>query len=697
MVNSKILLVLLFCLSSFAFSQEEKRLALVIGNAEYIKGELNNPVNDANLMANTLDSLGFEVLLKTNLKQRADLYGAIREFGEKREDYSVGLVYYAGHGIQVDDQNYILPTHEEFNSENDVIDFGVSVQLIMRYLKNRSNEVNILILDACRDNPFESSWAKTRSTASRGLAKIPPPTGSLIAFSTDSGQTAPDGEGENSLYTLSLAKNMMLEQTSIDQVFRNVRSEVFQKTNGEQRPVEATQLTGKEFYLNPKEFTSLFQQVDDFILSENNDNFYAGLSLVENIINNSKDITDINKAIVYKARLYTALGQLNEAEGLYKSLLNDDPFNAIALSYYGLYNSFIEDYKTAIKYNTKAIELSPQTAKYYLDRTTPYEELQMYSEAEADYLKAIELEPKEEDYYLGLGNFYKDYLDEPEKAITQYLKILEFNPKFFAAYNNLGTAFMYKLQNNEKAEEYFLKAIEIDSTQHYPYRNLGELNVIKENYLKAIEYHSKAIELAPEESGLYYLRTTPYEELQMYLEAEADYLKAIELFSENEDYYRYLANFYTDYLNEPEKAIAQYLKLLEVNPKNTDAYNNIGVIYETDLKNLEKAQEYYLKTIEIDSLYSLGYKNVGDLNFKKEEYLKAIEYYSKTIELDPKVDWYYYMRTIPYLKLGMYSEAEADYLKAIELGPNEEDYYLNLGNLYKDYLDEPEKSYYPIS
>ena len=104
MVNSKILLVLLFCVSSFAFSQEEKRLALVIGNAEYIKGELNNPVNDANLMANTLDSLGFEVLLKTNLKQRADLYDAIREFGEKREDYSVGLVYYAGHGIQVDDQ-----------------------------------------------------------------------------------------------------------------------------------------------------------------------------------------------------------------------------------------------------------------------------------------------------------------------------------------------------------------------------------------------------------------------------------------------------------------------------------------------------------------------------------------------------------------------------------------------------------------
>ena len=81
----------------------------------------------------------------------------------------------------------------------------------MRYLKAQTNEVNILILDACRDNPFESNWNSTRSLKGSGLAKIPPPTGSLIAFSTDSGQTAPDGDGENSIYTISLAKNMLLK------------------------------------------------------------------------------------------------------------------------------------------------------------------------------------------------------------------------------------------------------------------------------------------------------------------------------------------------------------------------------------------------------------------------------------------------------------------------------------------------------
>ena len=114
----------------------------------------------------------------------------------------------------------------------------------------QSNEVNILILDACRDNPFKSNWEQTRSYSggsetNKGLAKIPPPTGSLIAFSTDAGNTALDGNGENSDYTISLSKNMLLEDTSIDQVFRNVRADVLKLSGGGQRPIEYSQLTGK--------------------------------------------------------------------------------------------------------------------------------------------------------------------------------------------------------------------------------------------------------------------------------------------------------------------------------------------------------------------------------------------------------------------------------------------------------------------
>ena len=104
-----------------------------------------------------------------------------------------------------------MPTKEEFNSEQEVELFGVNVQDILSYLTAQSNEVNILILDACRDNPFKSNWEQTRSYSggsktNKGLAKIPPPTGSLIAFSTDAGNTAPDGNGENSDYTISLSK-----------------------------------------------------------------------------------------------------------------------------------------------------------------------------------------------------------------------------------------------------------------------------------------------------------------------------------------------------------------------------------------------------------------------------------------------------------------------------------------------------------
>ena len=246
----KILFIFYLLVSFSVSSQEEKRLALVIGNSNYEKGELKNPVNDARLIASTLDSLDFDVILKENLATKRDMTSAIREFGTKRSEYDVAFIYYAGHGIQVDDENFLLPTKEVFEEEFDVMDYGVSVQNIMRYLKAQTNEVNILVLDACRDNPFESSWNKTRSLKGKGLAKIPPPTGSLIAFSTDSGQTAPDGSGENSVYTSSLAKNILLENTSIDQVFRNVRSEVLLATNQLQRPVEATQLTGKAFYLN---------------------------------------------------------------------------------------------------------------------------------------------------------------------------------------------------------------------------------------------------------------------------------------------------------------------------------------------------------------------------------------------------------------------------------------------------------------
>ena len=249
-------LILLFFFYPFlVLSQEDKRLALVNGNAKYDKVALKNHENDARLIAETLHKLNFDTILATNLETRSSFLDKIYEYGDRRDEYNVGLVFYAGHAVQIGGDNYLLPTKENYNLERDIRNNGVNVSNIMEYIENRSDEVNILILDACRDNPYETQWSETRSiSGGNGLAEIPPPTGSLIAFSTTAGSTAPDGDGENSLYTLSLAKYMMEEGLSIYDVFNEVRAEVrdlSKKQNKTQRPEEVNQLLGTFYFVPP--------------------------------------------------------------------------------------------------------------------------------------------------------------------------------------------------------------------------------------------------------------------------------------------------------------------------------------------------------------------------------------------------------------------------------------------------------------
>ena len=317
-----------------------------------LKENWKNPVNDARLIASTLDSLDFDVILKENLTTKREMLSAIKKFGSKRSEYDVAFVYYAGHGIQVDDENFLLPTKEVFEEEFDVMDYGVSVQNIMRYLTAQTNEVNILILDACRDNPFESNWNTTRSLKGGGLAKIPPPTGSLIAFSTNSGQTAPDGSGDNSTYTVSLAKNMLLKDTSIDQVFRNVRAEVLAQTNGAQRPVEATQLTGETFYLNQTELVEYYNRIDNLIKNKKyNDAFNEASFLVSKFPLNSMGHK-------YRAMCLYLLGEFERSKDEYTKLIIKYPEDSNLLvkrshcfKKMGAFKSAISDISLAINQN----------------------------------------------------------------------------------------------------------------------------------------------------------------------------------------------------------------------------------------------------------------------------------------------------------------------------------------------------------
>ena len=396
--------VLIFFISISLFSQDEKKLALVIGNANYDKGELKNPVNDARLIASTLDSLDFEVLLHENLETRRDMTAAIRDFGTKLPDYDVSFIYYAGHGIQINSENFLLPTKEVFEMEIDVEDYGVSVQRILKYIETEENKkINILVIDACRDNPFEANWNATRSLKSAGLAKINPPTGSIIAFSTDSGNTAPDGDGENSIYTTALSKNLLRGGVSIEQVFKYVREDVLNASNGIQKPIENNTLIGDPYIINKTQISLLQEELYDIWynnVSSNGFGFYD-IDILENINNKLIEIVKLDKNNLYVDWFNTMI-----AMSKYDYIsANKDPNFDLILNNLEKLNSDDLDFKNYVDYlKYRALNLEV----FKLTNNVEYRD------------------KSGEDYAIIIA----------DKAFNQWKKIINFDPKNIHGFNS---------------------------------------------------------------------------------------------------------------------------------------------------------------------------------------------------------------------------------------------------------------------
>lgn len=222
---------------------QEKRLALVIGNSAYTSSPLRNPANDAVAMARELENLGFEVMLYTDLGHD-EMIRNIRTFGEKLStNRGVGLFYYAGHGVQLGGDNYLVPIDAEIAKEQDVELEAVNLKRVLGEMDFARNNMNIVILDACRNNPFVRSFR----SASNGLATTTAPQGTFIAFATSPGSVAADGEGNNGLYTQELIQAMRVPGAKIEDVFKTVRNNVYTKSNQQQVPWENSSIFG-DFY-----------------------------------------------------------------------------------------------------------------------------------------------------------------------------------------------------------------------------------------------------------------------------------------------------------------------------------------------------------------------------------------------------------------------------------------------------------------
>jgi uncharacterized caspase-like protein len=242
------LLVAWIFLSAAHPAAAQTRVALIIANSDYVNPnlKLTNPANDAAAMQRALHDAGFETIVKLNATRR-EFYRAIDEFGAKigRDQHSVGLFYYAGHGVQADGTNFLIPVDADIQAESDLEPNAFDAGRVLRAMKAAQNEMNIVILDACRDNPLP----KTRGIE-RGLARMDAPSGTFIAYAAAPGQSAQDGaSGTNGVFTGELVKAMAEQGVPLEEMFKKVIAGVKADTHGGQQPWSEASIQG-DFYFH---------------------------------------------------------------------------------------------------------------------------------------------------------------------------------------------------------------------------------------------------------------------------------------------------------------------------------------------------------------------------------------------------------------------------------------------------------------
>ena len=343
----------------------EKRVALVIGNANYRTDPLLNPINDANDMHNALIKCGFKVF-KAIDADRARMRREIRRFGDNLLKYDVGLFYYAGHGIQVDGENYLVPVGASVHRGDEVIDECLRVSSVLRKMETAKNRINIIILDACRDNPFKKRYR----AFNKGFAEMDAPAGTFIAYSTSPGTVSIDGNGRNGLYTSKLLKHLMTSGLKIEEVFKRVRLDVFNASMKEQLTWEHSSLMGDFYFIR-------------------------------------------NRAI--KVKPYPQKKQQTYRESKKSPLptdrttANDWNDKATALLENGQYSNIYR----ALNYLNIAINKNPNFAEAYQNRGNAYRQTKRFSSAIEDYSKAIYLSPRNATSYnsRGLSYYSLGYVD----------------------------------------------------------------------------------------------------------------------------------------------------------------------------------------------------------------------------------------------------------------------------------------------
>ena len=611
------------------FSQNKKRLALVIGISDYSNTlKLENPVNDAKLIASTLGDVGFEVILKQNINKK-DLVEAIKLFSNKLIDsnYEAGFFYYAGHGIQVENTNYLVPIDANIDQDNDKYEIEekcYSVQRLMSYFNSErlKDKVLISVLDACRNNPFK----RNRSIGEGGLSKIDAVSGSLIAYSTEPGKVALDGKGKaNSIYSEVLSKNLKTPNLTLEEVFKNVRTEVENKTYYKQSPREESALKGAPFYFINKNNNKI-----DIVEIENEFKSFNSSNSFEKAISKGNILKELFKTRDDSLSASKYVDVLIELSSVYFKYANDSSNKEGWIYYYKLAsNDLLEAMNIFKKYN-----FNSKYDKY------------LFSKSLINYINfQAELSEKERirDYtdLLIKGNELIHF-NEVNYGSNSYLTACSY---FLYGWLNQDSSYLDAYKYCNKAYDFIIKnGLETRYDTNYFYLKNSEYYILKWTFktLNELIYNTSQDQINQFFNGGYQNLYDKYDkDISIFTQFISKYSK-----NENKNFYQEIGRFYNNFsvsiedssikIDCFEKALKAYEMSLKYSANYTDSIfdfdniartnNNINNLHsEIEPQLIEKVHNSSVNSLEI------AYKNFESLEIIKatKNYLTYFESYYK--------------------------------------------------------------------
>lgn len=423
----------------------------MIGNSNYEgKNYLPNPANDAADVARSLSNLGFEVVVENDLDFQG-MERAIQTFGTKISKGGVSLFYYAGHAVQVNGENYLIPLRANIATEAEVKYKAVNLGLVLAQIEGSRNLVNIIILDACRNNPLSRGYRS--AAASDGLAPISPQAdvGTFISYATAPGKVAIDGGGRNSPFTESFVEELSRSAgVKVEEIFKRIRASVVKKTGGTQVPWDSTSLTA------------------DFYFKTDAPN------------RASIDLSHISEArkLSQEGKNAEALAGYRIAENIYRQAIKEEPGKAAYRNYLGLALSGQGKRAEAEAEYRQAARLEPNVATYQANVGVMCGQQKKWPEAEAAYQRATQLAPDNASYHNSLGVALRRQV-KYQAAEAAYRRAIQLNSKDVSYRVNLG--FALELQGNyTAAEKEYRSALEVNAKSAAALRALGN-NLIEQN------------------------------------------------------------------------------------------------------------------------------------------------------------------------------------------------------------------------